>query len=108
MTGSAARKPAPGVDESAAGGRFPPLPRQAIIDLRESSIRQIANAAMGRQDVAAFWFGESDQATPHYIREAAIASLEAAKGKTKDGRTNREIDDAIKTIRDRAAKKTGK
>jgi aspartate/methionine/tyrosine aminotransferase len=30
---------------------------------------------MGRQDVLPFWFGESDQATPSFIREAAIASL---------------------------------
>jgi aspartate aminotransferase len=30
---------------------------------------------MGRQDVLPFWFGESDQPTPSFIREAAIASL---------------------------------
>ena len=30
---------------------------------------------MGRQDVMPFWFGESDQPTPAFIREAAIASL---------------------------------
>jgi aspartate/methionine/tyrosine aminotransferase len=35
----------------------------------------VANTAMGRQDVLAFWFGESDQSTPSFIREAAIASL---------------------------------
>ncbi len=40
-----------------------------------SLIRAVANTAMGRQDVLAFWFGESDQATPSFIREAAIASL---------------------------------
>lgn len=31
---------------------------------------------MGRADVAAFWFGESDQPTPSFIREVATASLE--------------------------------
>jgi aspartate aminotransferase len=40
-----------------------------------SLIRAVANTAMGRQDVLPFWFGESDQSTPSFIREAAIASL---------------------------------
>jgi aspartate/methionine/tyrosine aminotransferase len=30
---------------------------------------------MGREDVLPFWFGESDQPTPAFIREAAITSL---------------------------------
>jgi aspartate/methionine/tyrosine aminotransferase len=30
---------------------------------------------MGREDVLPFWFGESDQPTPSFIREAGIASL---------------------------------
>jgi aspartate aminotransferase len=40
-----------------------------------SLIRAVASSAMGRADVLPFWFGESDQATPSFIREAAIASL---------------------------------
>jgi aspartate aminotransferase len=40
-----------------------------------SLIRGLANAAMGREDLLAFWFGESDQPTPAFIREAGIASL---------------------------------
>jgi aspartate aminotransferase len=40
-----------------------------------SLIREVANAAMGRGDVLPFWFGESDQPTPAFISEAAIASL---------------------------------
>jgi aspartate/methionine/tyrosine aminotransferase len=40
-----------------------------------SLVREVANAAMGREDVLPFWFGESDQPTPAIIREAAIASL---------------------------------
>ena len=43
--------------------------------LSASLIREVANSAMGRQDVMPFWFGESDQPTPTFIREAAIASL---------------------------------
>src|SRR5271165_841527 len=39
-----------------------------------SLIRAVANTAMGRRDVLPFWFGESDQSTPSFIREAAIAS----------------------------------
>jgi len=39
-------------------------------------IRQVANAGMGRTDVLKFWFGESDEATPAFIRDAAIASLQ--------------------------------
>ena len=54
--------------------------RQAIQNLEESKIREVANAGMGRSDVLAFWFGESDEVTPDFIRRAAIESLE--KGET--------------------------
>jgi aspartate/methionine/tyrosine aminotransferase len=53
--------------------------RQAVLDLEESKIREVANAGMGRSDVLAFWFGESDEATPEFIREAAIASLRSGE-----------------------------
>jgi aspartate/methionine/tyrosine aminotransferase len=49
--------------------------RRAILDLEESKIREVANAGMGRGDVLAFWFGESDETTPEFIREAAAESL---------------------------------
>ncbi|MDP1739846.1 pyridoxal phosphate-dependent aminotransferase [Polaromonas sp.] len=49
--------------------------RQVVLDLEESLIRQVANAGMGRSDVLKFWFGESDEATPAFIREAAARSL---------------------------------
>ena len=39
-------------------------------------IRQVANAGMGRADVLKFWFGESDEVTPQFIRDAAIASIQ--------------------------------
>ena len=54
--------------------------RPAIQDLGGSLIREVANAGMGRPDVLPFWFGESDQPTPHFIRDAAIQSL--ATGET--------------------------
>ena len=50
--------------------------RQIVLNLEESMIRQVANAGMGRSDVLKFWFGESDEATPAFIRDAAIASLQ--------------------------------
>ena len=49
--------------------------REAIANLPHSKIRELANAAIGRDDVLKFWFGESDDVTPEPIREAAIASL---------------------------------
>ena len=50
--------------------------RQAVLSLEESKIREVANAGMGRGDVLAFWFGESDEVTPDFIRQAAIDSLQ--------------------------------
>src|SRR3954471_9788666 len=49
--------------------------REVIQNLEESKIREVANAGIGRDDVLAFWFGESDEATPEFIREAAIESI---------------------------------
>jgi aspartate/methionine/tyrosine aminotransferase len=49
--------------------------RKAVEDLPGSKIREVANAALGRSDVLAFWFGESDEPTPEFIRAAAIRSL---------------------------------
>lgn len=40
-----------------------------------SKIREVANAGLGRDDVLAFWFGESDQPTPPFIRQAAADAL---------------------------------
>ncbi len=53
--------------------------RPVIDDLPASKIREVANAAMDRRDVLAFWFGESDEATPPFIRDAAVASLAAGE-----------------------------
>ena len=50
--------------------------RQAVLNLEESMIRQVANAGMGRSDVLKFWFGESDETTPQFIRDAAISSMQ--------------------------------
>ena len=50
--------------------------RRAVVTLEESMIRQVANAGMGRSDVLKFWFGESDEVTPQFIRDAAISALQ--------------------------------
>jgi aspartate/methionine/tyrosine aminotransferase len=54
--------------------------RQVIRNLEESKIREVANAGLGRSDVLAFWFGEGDEVTPDFVRQAAIDSLH--KGET--------------------------
>ncbi|MEO6014320.1 MAG: pyridoxal phosphate-dependent aminotransferase [Devosia sp.] len=50
--------------------------RSLVRGLQGSMIREVANAGMGNDDILRFWFGESDQPTPLFIRQAAIASLE--------------------------------
>ena len=49
--------------------------RAVIESLPGSKIREVANAGIGREDVLAFWFGESDETTPEFIRDAAARSL---------------------------------
>jgi aspartate/methionine/tyrosine aminotransferase len=53
--------------------------RSMIQSLEESKIREVANAGMGRADVLPFWFGESDEVTPEFIRQAAMDSLLAGE-----------------------------
>jgi len=50
--------------------------RTTIAELPGSKIREVANAGIGRDDVLAFWFGESDETTPVAVREAAAESLQ--------------------------------
>lgn len=59
---------------------FAPVARPEVQALRESQIREVANAGLDRDDILAFWFGESDQPTPEFIRRAAADAL-------LDGRT---------------------
>ena len=53
--------------------------RPAVRALVASQIREVANAGMGDPDILAFWFGEPDEVTPTYIRDAAIASIGAGE-----------------------------
>lgn len=59
---------------------FPLTARPAVLALRSSKIREVANAGMGRADVLPFWFGEPDEVTPEFIRREAIDAL--ARGDT--------------------------
>ncbi|HET9977409.1 MAG TPA: pyridoxal phosphate-dependent aminotransferase [Burkholderiaceae bacterium] len=54
--------------------------REVIRRLPGSRIREVANAGLGRDDVLAFWFGESDEVTAAPVRQAAAESL--ARGET--------------------------
>ena len=59
---------------------FDATPRPEVRNLRFSKIREVANAGLGRDDILALWFGESDLPTPEFIREPAARAL-------LDGRT---------------------
>jgi aspartate/methionine/tyrosine aminotransferase len=62
------------------GGPSPVLTaREAVLRLRGSKIREVANASLGKSDVLAFWFGEPDELTPEFIRKVGIESLEAGE-----------------------------
>jgi len=56
-----------------------PVIRETIQQLPASRIREVANAGLARSDVLKFWFGEGDQVTPAFIREAAKAALDAGE-----------------------------
>src|SRR5215470_620766 len=53
--------------------------RSTVRALVASEIREVANAGMGDPDILPFWFGEPDEVTPAYIRDAAVASLAAGE-----------------------------
>ena len=55
------------------------MARAAVQDLGASRIREVANAGLDRTDVLPFWFGEPDQVTPDFIRDAAKAALDAGE-----------------------------
>lgn len=54
-----------------------PAARSAVRQLRSSKIREVANLGMGRNDVLPFWFGEPDEVTPAFIRQAGVKALES-------------------------------
>jgi aspartate/methionine/tyrosine aminotransferase len=63
----------------ASGEPQPALARAAVRALRASPIREVANAGLADPGMLAFWFGEPDEATPEFIRAAAVESLAAGE-----------------------------
>ncbi|MFO1303398.1 MAG: pyridoxal phosphate-dependent aminotransferase [Burkholderiales bacterium] len=59
---------------------FDTAARPGVRALAASLIREVANEGMGDPGVLAFWFGEPDEVTPAFIRDAGAASL--ARGET--------------------------
>jgi aspartate/methionine/tyrosine aminotransferase len=57
--------------------RLAPHARDAVRALRSSRIRAVANAALGSPGVLPFWFGEPDEVTPAFIRDAAREALDS-------------------------------
>jgi aspartate/methionine/tyrosine aminotransferase len=53
--------------------------RLEVENLRASKIREVANAGMARKDVVAFWFGEPDEVTPEFIRQAGMDAIAAGE-----------------------------
>src|SRR6185503_2575796 len=53
--------------------------RAAVRALTASKIRELYNEGVGRKDVFAFWVGEPDQATPDFIRQAGVDSIDAGE-----------------------------
>lgn len=79
---------------------YHPHPRQVVADLEASRIREVANEGLGRDGVLKFWFGESDDVTPGFIREAAIASLQAGETFYAHNLGLPELRDALATYTD--------
>ena len=71
------------------------MARDAVRALSQSKIREVANVGMGREGVLPFWFGEPDEVTPAFIREAAIASLDAGETFYNQNLGIRELRDAL-------------
>src|SRR5881396_3041627 len=64
---------------SAQSRRFEVSARNAVRSLVASQIREVANEGLGSPDILPFWFGEPDEVTPLYIRDAAVAALAAGE-----------------------------
>ncbi len=57
------------VPQNPQAAALPSEARDGARTLRQSKIREVANAGMGRAGVLPFWFGEPDEVTPQFIFE---------------------------------------
>jgi len=53
--------------------------RSSVANLQPSLIRKLGNLSPGLTDIIPLWYGEPDQSTPEFIRNAAIESLQAGQ-----------------------------
>jgi len=53
--------------------------RERALSIPSSRIRDVSEGSMGDKSIIPLWFGEPDQPTPPFIREAAKASLDRAR-----------------------------
>ncbi|MGE0734378.1 MAG: pyridoxal phosphate-dependent aminotransferase [Alphaproteobacteria bacterium] len=56
-----------------------PSVRERALAIPSSKIRDVSEGSMGDKSIIPLWFGEPDQPTPPFIREAAKASLDRAR-----------------------------
>ncbi len=52
---------------------------KSVAKLAESQIRQIMEMGQGMEGVIPLWFGEGDEATPEFIKQAAVQALSEDK-----------------------------
>ena len=81
--------------------------REAVRGLRASKIREVANAGLARNDVLAFWFGEPDEVTPAFIRQAGVDALHAGETFYTHNLGIPELRDAIASYLSRLHRPTG-
>lgn len=77
--------------------------RQTIRDLKPSGITQVTLLGLGNPDVLPLWFGETDLATPPFIREAASKALEDGKTFYTNARGILPLREAIRDFHKRTA-----
>jgi aspartate/methionine/tyrosine aminotransferase len=69
--------------------------RRNILELPASRIRQVTHAARGIDDLIPLWFGEGDEVTPAFVRDAAAAALQRGETFYGPNRGLPELRDAI-------------
>ena len=69
--------------------------RSIVQNMENQRIGEVSRLGLGDPNVIALWFGESDQVTPAFIRQAAIRALEDGKTFYVNKRGIPELRDAV-------------
>ena len=77
--------------------------RPLIRSLAPSGITQVTALGLGNPDVLPLWFGETDLATPPFIRQAAAGALEDGKTFYTNARGIQPLREAIRDFHKRTA-----